>query len=74
MNENQGLQFLDILAIVSFAMQVMNQQHFANQRTNNDIMRALQKQDSEYLQVIIEQNNHIIDLLETFLGRSAQST
>lgn len=74
MNENQGLQFLDILAIVSFAMQVMNQQHFANQRTNNDIMHALQKQDSEYLQVIIEQNKHIIDLLETFLGRSAQST
>ena len=74
MNENQGLQFLDILAIVSFAMQVMNQQHFANQRTNNDIMRALQKQDSEYLQVIIEQNKHIIDLLETFLDRSAQST
>lgn len=74
MNENQQFELLDVLAIVSFIMQLMNQEQFANQRTNNDIMRALQRQDSEYLQVIIQQNERIIQLLETSSDRSAQST
>ena len=74
MNENQQFELLDVLAIASFIMQLMNQEQFANQRTNNDIMRALQRRDSEYLQVIIQQNERIIQLLETSSDRSAQST
>lgn len=74
MNENQQFELLDVLAIVSFIMQLINQEQFANQRTNNDIMRELQRQDSEYLQVIIQQNERLIQLLETSSDRYAQST
>ncbi|MGN1230049.1 MAG: hypothetical protein ACI4T5_10420 [Prevotella sp.] len=73
-NEAQQFEFLDILAIISFAMQLVNQQNIAKQVTANDLMHELRKQDQEYLGVIIEQNKHIIELLETSLGRSAQST
>ena len=31
---------------------------------NTDLMQELQKQDSEYLEKIIEQNNEIIELLK----------
>ena len=74
MNENQQFEFLDVLAIISFAMQLMNQQNIAKQVTANDLMKELHTQDSEYLEVIIEQNKRIIRLLETSLGRSVQNT
>lgn len=74
MNDNQQFELLDILTIVSFAMQLMNQQFFFKQVTSNDIMYELQEQDNKYLKVIIEQNERIINLLETSLGRSSQST
>lgn len=74
MNDNQQFELLDILTIVSFAMQLMNQQFFSKQVTSNDIMSELQEQDNKYLKVIIEQNERIINLLETFLGHSSQNT
>lgn len=74
MNENQQFEFLDILAIISFVIQIMNQQNIAKQVTANDLMQELHTQDSEYLQVIVAQNKRIIQLLETFLDRFAQST
>lgn len=73
MNENQQFEFLDILTIISFAMQLMNQQNIAKQVTTNDLMHELHAQDSEYLAVIIEQNKRIIQLLETSSDRSSQN-
>lgn len=74
MNENQQFEWLDIITLISFALQLMNQQNIAKQVTANDLMQELRTQDSEYLQVIIEQNKQIIQLLETALGRSVQNT
>ena len=73
-NEAQQFEFLDILAIISCAMQLINQQNIAKQVTANDLMHELRKQDQEYLEVIIEQNKRIMNLLETFLDHSAQNT
>lgn len=73
MNENQQFEFLDILAIISFAIQLMNQQNIAKQVTANDLMHELHTQDSEYLAVILEQNKRIIQLLETSSDRFSQN-
>lgn len=40
---------------------------------NSDIMQELQKQDREYLEKIIEQNNKIIKLLERRESNGAKS-
>lgn len=74
MNEQQQFDFLDIITILSFLMQLLNQHNITKQVTNGDVMRELKNQDSKYLQVIIDQNNKIISLLETFLDHSAQNT
>lgn len=74
MNEHQQFEFLDIITIISFAMQLMNQQNISRQATSDDIMHELRIQDSKYLQHIMDQNNQIINLLQTFLDRFSQST
>lgn len=74
MNENQQFEFLDIITIISFAMQLMNQQNISRQATSDDIMQELRTQDSKYLQYIMDQNNQIINLLQAFLDRFSQST
>ena len=68
------LEFLDILAIISFAVQMQNQQYFAVHFSNDDIMKELHAQDRKYLEVIMQQNSRIIELLETFSTHFAQST
>lgn len=74
MNEYQQFEFLDIITIISFAMQLMNQQNISRQATSDDIMQELRTQDSKYLQYIMDQNNQIINLLQAFLDRFSQST
>lgn len=74
MNENQQFEFLDIITIISFAMQLINQQNISRQATSDDIMQELRIQDSKYLQHIMDQNNQIINLLQAFLDRFSQST
>lgn len=36
--DNQNLEFLDILAIISFAMRVQSYQAMQNQATNNEVI------------------------------------
>lgn len=74
MHGNQQFEFLDIITIISFAMQLMNQQNISRQVTSDDIMQELRVQDSKYLQHIMDQNNQIINLLQTFLDRFSQNT
>lgn len=57
MNNN----FTNNLALV---FQALSLQLLFQDFNNTDLMRELQKQDSEYLEKIIEQNKKIIELLE----------
>ena len=43
MNESQNFEFLDILAIISFAMQVQNAADISSQATNNDLLEELHR-------------------------------
>lgn len=67
MNQENGFEFLDILAIVSFVMQVANYKELRSQATMDDIFSELQKQDSHYLEHILENQKVILEKL-TALG------
>ena len=50
--------------ITSLFLQLYNLVLLMQDYKNTDLMQELQKQDSEYLEKIIKQNNEIIELLK----------
>lgn len=64
MNSNgNNLDFLDMLTILSVALQIMGYQNDMSQSSNDDLMRELQRQDKAYLEKIIENQNKILEKL-----------
>lgn len=63
--DDRGFELLDILAIVSFMMQVANYQELKSQASTDDIFTELQKQDREYLSRILENQEKILEKLNT---------
>ena len=64
MNNNiNNLDFLDVLTILSVALQIMGYQSDMSQSSNDDLMRELQRQDKAYLEKIIENQNKILEKL-----------
>ena len=63
--DDRGFEFLDILAIVSFMMQVANYRELKSQASTDDIFTELQKQDQEYLSRILENQEKILEKLNT---------
>ena len=61
--DDRGFEFLDILAIVSFMMQVANYQELKSQASTDDIFAELQKQDREYLSCILKNQEKILNKL-----------
>ena len=53
-NNGNNLDFLDVLTILSVALQIMGYQNDMSQSSNDDLMRELQRQDKAYLEKIIE--------------------
>lgn len=68
--DNRGLEFLDILAIVSFAMQFVNYQELKSQASTDDIFSELQRQDNEYLARILENQEIITQKLSALLAQT----
>ena len=62
MNGN-NLDFLDVLTILSVALQIMGYQNDMSQSSNDDLMNELQRQDKAYLEKIIENQNKILEKL-----------
>lgn len=62
-NNNRTLDFLDLLTMIGFAMQIMNYQENRNQTNNDDLMEELQTQDRKYLEKIIRNQELILDRL-----------
>lgn len=63
-NENKQFDLLDILGIFQTGLAVINYQENSKQSSNDDIIKALDNQDKNYLRVIICQNNEILRLLK----------
>ena len=65
MNGNgNNLDFLDMLTILSVALQIVGYQNDMSQSSNDDLMRELQRQDKAYLEKIIENENEILSILK----------
>ena len=62
-NNGNNLDFLDILTILSVALQIMGYQNDMSQSSNDDLMKELQRQDKAYLEKIIENQNKILEKL-----------
>lgn len=62
-NQNNNLNFLDILTVFSVMLQIMGYQNDMSQSSNDDLMRELQKQNKAYLEKIIENQNKILEKL-----------
>ena len=58
-----NLDFLDMLTILSVALQIMGYQKDMSQSSNDDLMKELQRQDKAYLEKIIENQNKILEKL-----------
>lgn len=58
-----NLSFLDFLTIFSVGLQVSGYEQNLKQATTDDLMRELQKQDSEYLRKILENQKEIMKIL-----------
>ena len=62
-NSGNNPDFLDVLTILSVALQIMGYQNDMSQSSNDDLMRELQRQDKAYLEKIIENQNKILEKL-----------
>ena len=66
-----NLDFLDMITILSVALQIMGYRNDMSQSSNDDLMKELQKQDKAYLEKIVENENKILSILENKDSMSA---
>lgn len=60
----QDLTALDLLNLFGVFLQVMNYQSDLSQESNADLAKHLQKQDSQYLSRILENQEKIMSMLD----------
>ena len=60
---NHNDQFYDTLSMATTILQLITIMITSSDSSNRELMRELQKQDREYLEKIIEQNNEILKKL-----------
>ena len=63
--DDRGLEFLDVLSVISFVMQLSNYRELKSQASTDDIFSELQRQDNEYLIRILENQEKIMEKLNT---------
>ena len=61
---NNNLENLDILSVISFCIAIFNLQNNLKQTSNDELLKELKIQDTDYLQKIISQNEEILKLLK----------
>ena len=62
-NQNGNYSFLDMLNVFSVILQMIGYDQDQKQTSNDYLLRALQRQDREYLEKIISNQNQILDIL-----------
>ena len=62
MNGNNN-NFLDMITILSVVLQISNYQNDLKSFSNDDLMKELLRQDKEYFERIIENQNLILEKL-----------
>ena len=64
--------FLDLLSIFSLGLQMAVYEQTQRQATTDDLMRELRKQDMDYFEKIIENQNKILSILSQISDMSAE--
>lgn len=54
---------IDYLSVFGVLLQIMNYQMDVRQSSNDDLLKELQHQDRDYLERILNNQRHIIELL-----------
>lgn len=62
-DNNNGWSFLDMLTVFSVLLQMMGYQSDQKQASNDDILKALQRQNMDYLEKITAQQKRIMEIL-----------
>lgn len=62
-DNSKQLSWLDLLNVLSMILQVESYEQNLKQTSNDDLLNELQKQDQEYLNKILDNQNKIINLL-----------
>lgn len=62
-DQNGNYSFLDMLNVFSVILQMIGYDKDQKQTSNDDLLRALQRQDREYLEKIISNQNQILEIL-----------
>lgn len=68
---NGNPNFYNQLTLLDTFLQIMTMVMVSEDATNNDLMSELQKQDREYLEKIIENQNQILGMLSELKDMSA---
>lgn len=68
---NGNPNFYNQLTILDTFLQIMTMVMVSEDATNNDLMSELQKQDRDYLEKIIENQNQILSMLSELKDMSA---
>ena len=61
--QNNNLNFLDLLSLLSFSLQIAVYEQNQRQASTDDLMKELQIQDENYFKKIIENQNKILEKL-----------
>lgn len=72
MNYQSNDLFFDLLALFSIGLQISVFEQNQKQASTDDLMKELQKQDREYFEKIIENQNRILSILSRFDDMSAE--
>lgn len=68
---NGNPNFYNQLTLLDTFLQIMTMVMVSEDATNNDLMSELQKQDRDYLEKIIENQNQILSMLSDLKDMSA---
>lgn len=66
---SKQLSWLDLLNVLSMILQVESYEQNLKQTSNDDLLNELQKQDQEYLNKILDNQNKIINLLNDIASK-----
>jgi hypothetical protein len=68
-DNSKQLSWLDLLNVLSMILQVESYEQNLKQTSNDDLLNELQKQDQEYLDKILDNQNKIINLLNDIASK-----
>lgn len=68
-DNSKQLSWLDLLNVLSMILQVESYEQNLKQTSNDDLLNELQKQDQEYLNKILDNQNKIINLLNDIASK-----